>query len=327
MAIQDIQLEAQYPDDPSLASKLILPALGSGRQINLVSAFTPSYIFGVIRDLASRKQPIPGYLHLTLFVRGDLRLKSEGIARFKNYLGRFADNEVQVAQFVEDCLLLLTTSESKAFELNLLHADQKKPPTKSLFGVIYDEDSWPEMVTFVDAKAGDFNSPIVPKRSWENDEYLESLDTFSRISSLSRGEKGLLVGEQEVVSWLEYLSDWYQANPPVVVVVDDTDDDDDDEDLEDEEILAAEGSLIDFLQDFGEFQKESEFEYGDEDRAEFDWDEWDGGIAEVLPSEAVNGHIPPITSAFNATTIGSAKSTCLCGQVFTRIYGCSKVDW
>jgi hypothetical protein len=329
MSIQRMKLHSTYPDAPDLAKKLLIPALDEGMQINLVSAFAPSYIFGVIRELASRKTSTSGYLHLTLFVKGDLRLKSEGIARFKHYLGRFADSEVQVAQFIEDCLFLLTEENGNSFELSLLHADQKKAPTKSLFGAIYHEDSWPEMVTFVDAKAGDFNSPITPKRSWENDEYLEGLDIYTRISALSRGEKGSLVGQQEIVSWLEYLSDWYSTNPPVVVVSDDHLDDAS-EQLDDVEIFEIEGDFIEFLQDFGEFQKETDFEYDDQDNNEFDWDDWfehGGREAEVFHTEAVNGHIPPLSGAYNASVVGSAKSTCVCGQVFTRIHGCSKVDW
>jgi hypothetical protein len=244
-------------------------------------------------------------------------------------LGKFVASEVQLAQFIEDCLTLLTSEEGKCFQMSVLHADQKKPPTKSLYGVIYEEESWPEMVTFVDAKAGDFNSPVVLKRSWVNDEYLEGLNTYTRISSLSRGEKGLLIGEQEVVSWLEYLSDWYLANPPVAPAAA-VEEDEDDEELEDDQILAVEGDFIEFLQDFGEFQKEAEFEYDDQDNKEFDWDDWfehGGREAEVFHTEAVNGHIPPLSGAYNASVVGSAKSTCVCGQVFTRIYGCSKVDW
>jgi hypothetical protein len=327
VSIKEINLDAEYPDAPDLAKRLLMPALDVGMQINLVSAFAPSYVFGVIRDLASRKTSTAGYLHVTFFVKGDLRLKSQGIARFKNYLTRYAENELQVVQFIEDCLALLTTENSDCFDMSLLHADQKKPPTKSLFGVIYNDLEWPEMITFVDAKAGDLNSPIVPKRSWENDEYLEGLNTYTRINALSTGEKGILVGRQEVVSWLEYLSEWYEANPPAVPaeVVEDTEDD---EELDDVEVIVAEGDFIEFLQDFGEFQKEADFEYDDEDRAEFDWDEWEGGVAEVLPSEAVNGHIPPVVhSPYNLYTLRTAKSICVCGQVFTRIYGCSKVDW
>jgi hypothetical protein len=326
LTIQNFALDSDYPDAPNLASKLLIPALDSGKQITMVSAFAPSYVFGVVRELAARKSPTDGYLQVTFFVKGDLRLKSEGIARFKNYLSRFAENEVQVAQFVEDCLTLLTSDASKSFELKLLHSDQKKSPTKSLFGVIHDEESWPDMVTFIDAKAGDFNSPVVPKRTWVNEEYLESLDTYTRVNSLVTGEKGLLVGEQEVVSWLEYLSEWYESNPPVIDD-DDDDDDDDEEDLDDNQILDVESSLIEFLQDFGEFQKEDQFEYDDSNFEALDWDDWDGGWAEVFASEAINGHIPPITSHFNALTIGVAKSVCVCGQVFTRVHGCPKVDW
>jgi hypothetical protein len=324
--LKQFDLEDTYSDSPQFANELLLPALEAGRDINLVSAFAPSYLFKLVRNLASRKDQIPGYLHLTLFVRGDLKLKSEGIARLKHYLGRYAENEVQVAQFVEDCLKLLTATSNKCFELSVLHAEQKKPVTKSLMGVIFNVSTWPDMVTFIDAKAGDFNSPVSPKRSWLDEEYLETLETYTKVRKLTSGEQGRLVGEQELVSWLEYLSDWYEKNPPTQ----EEEEEEELEELEDEQIFERQEDFIEFLQDFGEFQKEGSFEYGDEPANEFDWDDWfdrGGKEAEVFPSEAVNGHIPPILGNFNAQVLGTAKATCVCGQVFTRIYGCSKVDW
>jgi hypothetical protein len=313
--------EPEYQDAPFLSDQLLLPNLAAGNDIHIVSAFAPSYLFRLLRDLASSPEIEPGTLFLTFFVPGNLDLKSTGIARFKMYLQRYAESEEQVAQFIED--LIQINSENK-LSFSISHSPQRTPITKGCVGVIRGKDSANDFVAFVDAKGGDFNSPVQPKKSWINEDYFDTLKILIKINEISNGKKGTLVTGWEALSWLEYLSEWYAVNPPAPQQSSPITE----EDLRDPDgATEKESELLAYLKGQKEFQKEAQYQYVVINEPEEWWDEdWNGWTVEVHASEAVHGHIPPLRSGW-AAQLGTARATCICGKTFTRIWGCPRIDW
>ncbi len=332
MDIKDYFFESEYQDAPHLSDQLLLPNLALGFDLNIVSAFAPSYIFKLLRDLAESAEIEPGFLNLTFFIPGGLNKKAEGIARFRQYLLRHAQNEVVVAQFIEDALQVI---QERKLRISLLFGTQQRPLAKGCIGVISHKPSdsstandgetvTADFVTFVDFKGGDYNSPVTPRKSWVEDDFLETQDVFRDVKSLSSGDKGLLLGDNEVVSWLEYLSDWYVQNEPSPNELD----------LEFTEFfveLPDGDPLLAHLLELGEFQRDDDYSYeaGYYVVDDFNWDRWfarGGMLVEISEDEAVYGHIPPV-KGIGAVIIQNAKATCVCGKVFTRAYGCPRVEW
>ena len=310
----------EYQDAPHLSDQLLLPNLAQGYNISIVSAFVPSYLFRLLRDVAGSEEIEPGVLDLTFYMPGQLNWKSDAVARFRQYLCAYATDEVQVAQFVEDALQII--DEGK-LAFSTLHANQHRPLTRSCLGVISpgetDLDS-KDYVSFIDAKGGDFNSPVTPLRSWETDQYFDAQEVLAKWYQLSAGKKGLIISTEDMVEWLELISAWYANNPPFVGIAPNVA-------LDGLNTVDKNDPFLLFLKGLPEFKSEDRliYERVAEDES-FDWDSWNGFTAEVWPEEAEMGHIPPITNS-SAVILGNAKSTCVCGKVFTRIYGCPRGSW
>lgn len=329
MDIKSTFFESEYPDAPYLSDQLLLPNLAAGFDINLVSSFAPSYLFRLLRDVAESPEIEPGFLNLTFFVPGGVTSKAEGIARFRHYLLKYAESEGAVAQFIEDIRAVVDEGQ---LAISLLFGAQRRPLTKGCLGVISYRPAGGEatnaytsdFVTFVDAKGGDFNSPVHPKKSWVDEDYLDSVAIFNDVKFLSTGQRGVLIGGVEVMSWMEYLASWYDLNPPSFAPLDSSDT------LSHLE-LPTDDPVFKYLKELGEFQRDDQYAYeiSIAEADTFDWGSWydrGGYTVESTADEAIFGHIPPV-KGIGAVILGNAKSVCVCGKVFTRVYGCSRVEW
>jgi hypothetical protein len=316
MSLDEIFKQSEYQDAPWLSDQLLLPNLAVGNSLYMVSAFCPSYVFKLARDLASSEEIEPGIWSLVFYVPGDLNVKSEAIARFKSYLSKYASSEAEVAQFVTDCLQLIAEG---GLHLSVAHASSKRALTKGSMGVITSPEDNDRFVSFVDAKGGDFNSPVKPLQSWNDEDFFSSREIFDNVEKITRGARPgqRLVGKDEVFDWLSYIDEWFANNATNVDEDEDAEEDDDDIDTD----------LLDFLQDLEEFENENEYEWVstlEEDT--FHVSDFAGFTVVTDPSEAVRGHIPPLNSAIR-DLYGPAAAVCICGAKFIRAYGCDEVTW
>ncbi len=352
---RDQFLEPKYEDAPHLSDQLLLPNLALGHSVYLLSAFAPSYVFRLVDDLAKSPEVEPGFLNIAFFVPGDLALKSSGIARFRNYLLKYADSEAQVANFVNGALQLIEEGNAQGvggINISILHTAQKSPLAKGCLGIITSNEQQSDYVAFVDAKGGDYNSPVRPKRSWINEDFFEAEGILQKVVEASGGNhpRGMFVSGSESIDWLTHLSNYYLDNPPNPGISEDEElisvediaaeafanldngtqrdrnlhpsslakDDNDDEDIEDD--------FLDYLLELDEFQEEENFGWFDSgDTFEEFIPTGDFGVV-VEPSEAVYGHIPPLPASI-AHMVGPARAQCPCGQVIIRAFGCPEVDW
>lgn len=362
---RDQFLEPKYEDAPHLSDQLLLPNLALGHSVYLLSAFAPSYLFRLVEDLAKSPEVEPGFLNIVFFVPGDLALKSSGIARFRNYLLNYAESEAQVANFVNGALQLIDEGNTHGvggLNISILHTAQKTALAKGCMGVITSAEDQKDYVTFVDAKGGDYNSPVRPKKSWVNEDFFEAEGVLAKVVEASGGNhpRGMFVSGAEALDWLTHLANYYLANPPAVVVHE-TDDsigkdeveaivaeatkqvdweigpgnvivdkrfasgsktDADEEDDEDDE----EDDFLDYLLELDEFQDEDNYGWFDgSDTFEEFIPIGDFGVV-VEAKEAIDGHIPPLPASI-ADLVGPARAQCPCGQVIIRAYGCPEVDW
>jgi ribosomal protein S28E/S33 len=254
MSFRDSFTQSRYDDAPHLSDQLLLPNLAKGHDVHLFSAFAPSYLFGLVSDLAKSPEIEPGFLSITFFVPGDLTLRSSGIARFRNYLLEYAASEQDVALFVNQVLQLAeegADGEVGGIRVSILHANQKRPLTKGCIGVVSSSEATEDYVAFVDARGGDYNSPATPLKSWEDSDYFAAEDVLRKIIEASTGShsRGILVSEQETLDWFTYLSNWYVENPPAQPET--IDSEPESEVTEDDE---PEDEFLEYLRDLSDFE-------------------------------------------------------------------------
>lgn len=332
MSITENFFSPKYDDAPWLSDQLLLPNLARGHSLHILAAFAPSYIFKLIDDLASSENIEPGFLNIVFFVPGDLSIRSISISRFKKYLSNYS-NDWEMAKFVGNCLQLIKEGRENDFgglQIQVQHTSQKRPLTKSLTGVILDSHDPEKYATFVDAKGGDFNSPVQIKKSWDDEEYFDAQAVLGLVARAldDSNPRASLVSSTEVEEWLIYLHNFFEENPPVnpetlldtddeLIEDDEVDELDDDEDDEGDEFLAH-------LQGLEEFENEGEFGWF-EDEEDFDLGPVTVGVSD---SKVKFGHIPPL-EGFTVSILGldSAVARCVCGKKFLRANGCDEVMW
>ncbi len=329
MAISEIFFSPRYDDAPWLSDQLLLPNLVRGHSIHVVSAFAPSYIFKLVEDLAESEEIEPGFLNIVFFVPGDLSIRSQAIARFKKYLGTYV-NDWELAKFVGQCLQLLKEGREHDFggiQIHVQHTSQKKPLTKSLIGVIVDPEQPEQYATFVDAKGGDFNSPVQIRKSWVEQERLEAQEVLGAVVKAhdTSNARASLVSPTEVEEWLIYLHNFFEENPPinpaVASVIEEPLTEDDEEDLEEDD--AEDQEFLEHLQSLEEFEDEDQYGWFDDD------DDYDIGPVnfDISGTRLAYGHVPPLDEV-TAMLIGPDRiARCVCGEKFYRAQGCDQVMW
>ena len=320
MDFSDFFTSSTYQDAPWLSDQLLLPNLASGNNLYMVSAFCPSYVFKLARDLASSPEVEPGLWSLVFYVPGDLSLKTEAIARFKSYLSKYAKSQSEVATFVKDCMQLIREG---GLYLNVAHTASKRAFTKGCIGVITSPDENEKFVSFVDAKGGDFNSPVKPLLSWKDEDFFSSREVFDRVLTTTNGQRPgqRMVSSDEVFDWLAYIDEWFDSENS-------SDDGDDDEDLDFSDAQEIDIDLLDFLKNLGDFDDDQDYEWLSTDSEDdaFNISDYAGYVTVVESSEAIRGHIPPISVAIR-DLYGPAAAICICGARFIRAYGCDEVSW
>lgn len=307
-----------YEDAPHLSDQLLLPNLASGHDIHLLSAFAPSYIFKLLRDLASSPELEEGFLNLVFFIPGDLTTKSGGIARVRKYFLQYGISNIEVANFIDDCLQVISEG---GLRISFLHTKQKSPLARGAIGVIKSNEDQEDFVAFVDAKGGDYNSPVKPLRSWVDDDFFESQEILAKVIQASSGQhpKGALVAGTEAEEWLVHIADWYKNNS---TEESDKEDDADEPDEGDE----LDEFLLHLLETDG-LDDDEVFGWDEEDDSHYEWQSSLAGyFVEVKRGEAINGHVPPLPETA-AAFIGPASAICACGHKFVRVYGCDRVTW
>ena len=328
-------LKPAYDDAPYLSDQLLLPQIARGRDIHILSAFAPSYLFKLVEDIAESKEIEPGFLNLVFFVPGDMAVRSESIARFHRYLLKFA-SAWEVSNFVSNCLQLIDEArdnESGGLQIQILHTSQRKPLTKSLAGIIVDQANPEDYVAFLDAKGGDFNSPVQLHRSWELEEEFYAQEILGKVAAALNNDhpRAALLGSRELEEWLIYLANYYETNPPPrpkaleLEEEDQSQDEIDEEDPESEEADDLEEQFLDHLLGLEDFNNEQQYGWFGDTVDDFDL----GPVTVSVEREtAIFGHIPPL-DPYLASVLSSSQGVarCTCGQKFIRAHGCDEIVW
>ena len=307
---------SKFDDAPNLSDQLLLPNLARGYNLFLVSAFVPSYIERVLRDLANSPEIEPGHLSITFYVPGNLVKSDTAVLRVRNYFETGLGSQGRASEFIDNSLQLI---EEGSLSIKFIHGPQASPITKGCFGVFtYLSDQ--DFVAIEDAKGGDYNSPVRPKRSWVADEFSVAEKTLQRLNGLIQGSRpnSLLVDEQTAIRWLSAMYLWYEAQSKTQSASDqDTESLEAIQDIDDAEFL-------DFIQEDVEFEVGWDEESYVEDTTRFF--SGSGFSVPVAPEEIEGHHVPPLPESI-ATVIGMASAKCPCGRKFLRVNGCDAVSW
>ena len=328
MSFRDSFQSPKFEDAPHLSDQLLFPNLAQGHNVWLATAFTPSYLFKLLRDLAATPEVEPGILTVVFYVPSDLNDRPKGIAYLKEYLGKYAQDEKAVQQLIFDAIQLF---DEGTLRVLLAHTSSKSHLVKGCLGVItsneipadgaYESD----YVAFVDAKAGDYNSPVKPLKSWTQGDYYPASDVLGKVAEVIHADKrnAFLVDENETVEWFEAIADWYEVNSEKSSNAYDNDLDNDADGLENEHF-----ELEEYLRDTGDFDARTQ---GDEfhdsyEPYSFDLSGFNDYAVVVRAEEAEFGHIPPVPYEMQGF-VGNALAECICGKKFLRAEGCAEVDW
>lgn len=305
---------SRYEDAPELSDQLLLPNLAIGNNIFLISAFVPSYVQRVIRDLATSPEIEPGHLSITFYVPGNLVRESEGIGRFRDYLIKGCESRVAASEFVDDCLQLM---EEGGLSIQIAHGPGHRGAGKGCLGVFTDPNS-EDYVAIEDAKGGDYNSPVRPKRSWLPEEVELAEKVLWRVNRVLEAsqENSYLVDWNDSARWLSLLGRWFEENQSAAGAVKaETASDDLEEVWSDDDFFAG------FVEDAESFGWSDENDL--EEIVEFFSAGYSVGVSE---SEIELHHVPPMPELV-ANLVGLAKAECVCGRTFNRIYGCPAITW
>lgn len=154
-----------YADEPHFSDELLLPALVAGHHITLVTAFLPSYLMRLVSDLAISKEIEPGKLNVVFCVPFNATEKLSHARLISNYLSVLAPNATEVQNFLDNCLKL---AHEGSLRFGSLMSKESQLLTPSCCGLIESsEPSSSDMLSFIDATAGDYGSPITVSGSWE----------------------------------------------------------------------------------------------------------------------------------------------------------------
>ncbi len=154
-----------YADEPHFSDELLLPALVAGHHVTLVTAFLPSYLMRLVSDLAISKQIEPGKLTVVFCVPFNATEKLSHARLISNYLSVLAPNATEVRSFLDNCLKL---AHDGSLRFGSLMSKESQLLTPSCCGLIESsEPSSSDMLSFIDATAGDHGSPITVSSSWE----------------------------------------------------------------------------------------------------------------------------------------------------------------
>lgn len=323
-----------YADEAHFSDELLLPVLAQGHHITLVTAFVPSYLVRLASDLASSPEIEPGKLSVLFCIPFSAGDKVPEARLLSKYLSQLSSNSDEVRSFLDDSTKLVREG---GLRFGALLSKDTQMLTPGCIGIIESgSQSEPDVVSFVDAMAGDLNSPITIQNSW--DSVSTQLDTALRVvtSALNRAFPNLLRrSHDEVMALMKevrqkgyprldfpgndgkaHTSNKARAQGSVRTrsTHEEIEPDNDSDDLEffpDEESEYIEKILKEV------FARESGLM--GEDLSAFLGEPSDLGIFEF--DEMARQHTPPLSQDLLAV-VGHGYTTCWCGESFDREQGC-----
>lgn len=302
----------KYDDAPFLSDQLLLPALANGFDVHVVAAFTPSYIFRLLEDLADSPEIEPGLLNIVFCIPLTTSFGTQPAEVFRNYLLEYALDDAQVLDFAANAIQLFAEG---GLRFSAVVSTTAKSFTKGTIGAITNSGDNNDYFTFLDAKGGDYNSPVVPQRSWIDD---ESYAAEQMLEVILDSNSDSLVGfakisETRIHSWFKEIVSGITEKGPT-------------------ESISASIEVGDEQDEFDQFVSSAD-ELDEEAFDSIEFDELfdfevppDSLETAVTVHDAKEGHIPPLPISI-AGLVGPAWATCICGTQFMRATGCPHGFW
>jgi hypothetical protein len=327
-----------YVDAPNLAEDLLFPLLQKGNDIHAVSAFVPSYFYKLFELLRLTDTAGFGLLNISFYVPSDLGIRARALTALVEYFSEYVEFDGQIARFASDGIEL---AEAGVIRLNITYSKAKRRLARGSAFVVVDGAGREDYVAMVDSKGGDWNSPLVPSRSWDLEQQLNADDVLSQIAKFNHGSNAQffklsndatnsILGETFAVLRQAFESS-NSSNKNLRA------DADEDIELFGDDFSGGDGlgALtpqyfdFDFDEDGRIIEAESldEFELDDEDAQHIDelLELSDGLRLRVERDDTVNGHAPPLPR-YLAEYYPVLIATCICGDVFNRADGCPKFE-
>ena len=317
---RDSFLVPKYQDSPLLSDQLLLPNLTLGPDIFLVSSYVPSYLIRLLSDLAATAEVEPGHLSLTLYIPGSLTSEKLAILRLYNHLKADFDSLSDLTSFLENVLQLMAEG---GLSLNVLHGKVSGKLSKGTLGVIV-ERSTNDYVSFEDSRPGDFNSPVVPLRSWLAEEISAAerlLKLLNQALDASR-PSSTLVPPHRTGLWISAV---HEHISKAVASADRVEDSEEFEGESDAETNGEPSELEEFESMYETYLNEEFGETPSDDDPLHEF--FASGFAVEITAKDIEGHhVAPVPEQI-VGWIGEASATCICGRKFRRIEGCPEVTW
>lgn len=300
----------EHEDSPYFSDSVLLPAIGSGVDITLITGFIPSYLQRLIEDVATSPEIEPGQIKLLVCIPNNHKTDALDLAAAIN--GSKLDKE-QNESFVVNALKLV---DEGGLELEILVSDRGGLLTFSAVGQLQFQN---ESATFLDRLAGDHNSSLRFSRSWSEgqekvanesvNQFVVSatLDSHSGIRRMTASEATDALREVAAANLLAQME-----LPDTSPIVDNAPNVTDDEiEAEFEELEELENELLSDGEDIVAF-----FDYGDANVRDLTW-----YMENPEKMNAFKGHAPALADSI-LEVVGNRQGQCWCGNTYDRAFGC-----
>lgn len=300
----------EHEDSPYFSDSVLLPAIGSGVDITVITGFIPSYLQRLIEDVATSPEIEPGQIKLLVCIPNNHKTDALDLAAAIN--GSKLDKE-QNESFVVNALKLV---DEGGLELEILVSDRGGLLTFSAVGQLQFQN---ESATFLDRLAGDHNSSLKFSRSWSEgqekvanesvNQFVVSatLDSHSGIRRMTSSEATDALREVAAANLLAQME-----LPDTSPIVDNAPTVTDDEiEAEFEELEELENELLSDGEDIVAF-----FDYGDANVRDLTW-----YMENPEKMNAFQGHAPALGDSI-LEVVGNRQGQCWCGNTYDRAFGC-----
>ena len=301
----------EHEDSPYFSDSVLLPAIGSGIDLTLITGFVPSYLQRLIEDVATSPEIEPGKIKLLLCIPNNHESDSLDLA---SAISNSKLSTEQNESFVVNTLKLV---DEGGLELEILVSDRGGLLTFSAIGQLqFQEDS----ATFLDRLAGDHNSSLKFSRSWsEGQERVANesvnqfvisatLDSHMGIRRLSSSDATTALREVATGNLLDTL-ELPDSSSRSESAQDATD-----TEIEAElnELVELENELIAEADDIVAF-----FDFEDTNVRDLTW-----YLDNPEKMNAFKRHAPALADSI-LEVVGNRYGQCWCGNTYDRAFGCS----
>ena len=304
----------EHEDSPYFSDAVLLPAIGSGVDLTLITGFVPSYLQRLIEDVATSPEIEPGRIKLLLCIPNNHESDAFDLA---NALHGSKLSVEQNQSFVVNALKLV---DEGGLEIELLVSDRGGLLTYSAIGQL-ELDA--ESATFLDRLAGDHNSSLKFSRSWSDGPEKLANESVNQFVVSAKFDSHLGIRRLTSSEATDALREVATANLLAKLEMPDSIDSIDT--ISQATVSEIEAELEELVELEAELQSEPDdivafFDFGESNVRDLTW-----YLENPEKLNAFQSHAPALAEDI-IEVVGNMQGQCWCGNSYDRAFGCPGDD-